>query len=66
MQAGEKLRQEVERLFLEHDGRSINVTISVGVSVWQAGQTQSWQELLNAADQALYRAKETRRNRVAR
>jgi two-component system chemotaxis family response regulator WspR len=41
------------------------LTISLGVGAILAGQDSSPEELVRAADQALYRAKREGRNRVA-
>ena len=61
----ERVRAGVEALAIVHEGRPVPVTVSIG------GATQSVErgyegvdELLAAADAALYRAKESGRNRV--
>ncbi len=50
-----------EALFL-HDGREVFVTFSAGVSAWQAGE--SLETTLERADEALYEAKRTGKNRT--
>ncbi len=45
------------------DGRVINRTCSIGVAVFPSGNL-TWPEVLRAADEALYEAKRTGRNRV--
>ena len=40
------------------------VTVSVGLAVVEAGEARSMEDLLRAADRALYRAKREGRNRV--
>ncbi|WCL55700.1 PleD family two-component system response regulator [Gimibacter soli] len=60
----DRLRQEVAEQFFDigsSDG-PINVTVSIGVAV--AGESATPAELLDAADKALYAAKEGGRNRV--
>lgn len=63
----ERLRKVVEsaRTPLE-DGREVAVTISLGVASVPEQEFESVTELLEAADQALYRAKRGGRNRVER
>jgi diguanylate cyclase (GGDEF)-like protein len=63
-QVAEKLRRAIESHVFDYQGTSVDVTASIGVSACQSGDGQSWQALLNQADEALYRAKESGRNRV--
>lgn len=60
----EGFRQSVSRLVLQHRGQALpGVTVSIGVALFpDHGQHAS--ELVKAADQALYRAKSSGRNRV--
>src|ERR1700719_1520433 len=48
------------------DGKTISRTISCGVAAWPHPGVTDQEELLRAADDALYVAKETGRNRVVR
>ncbi|MZH02410.1 MAG: diguanylate cyclase [Nitrospinae bacterium] len=59
----ERIRQKVEDLKLEFDGKPFNVTLSGGVASFpiDAKDTKS---LLHASDEALYQAKESGRNRI--
>lgn len=60
----EQLRSSMSGKSILIDGDSIgSVTLSAGVSSGRAGKISA-EELLNRADQALYRAKEMGRNRV--
>ncbi len=61
----EKLRQAVLDLAIEHNESKIGscVTLSLGLAVY-TGQFKTKEELLKAADDALYRAKGNGRNRV--
>lgn len=60
----DRLRTGVQDLAIEHDGRVVRVTISVGVSV--CGGDDGWDAtaLLAMADRAMYAAKRAGRNRV--
>jgi diguanylate cyclase (GGDEF)-like protein len=60
----EKLRAGVENNVVHHQGREIRLTISLGVASQEAGEAVDRDDLLNRADQALYRAKRQGRNRV--
>jgi len=59
----ERLRKEIERhVSKDADGKQYRVTISMGVSSLTGKESQ--EELIKLADTALYKAKETGRNRV--
>ncbi|MEO2065205.1 MAG: diguanylate cyclase [Desulfurobacteriaceae bacterium] len=59
----EKLRKEVEEhTFCKEEGLNLKVTISAGVR--QVLNLENFKEEFDKADKALYRAKETGRNRV--
>jgi two-component system cell cycle response regulator len=60
----ERLRSDVERVaFRTRSGAVIPVTVSIGLAEWQ-GVTDSAESLMRRADQALYSAKRSGRNRV--
>lgn len=59
----ERLRQKVEETPLIQDGQAIPITVSIGVSVMKADDGSSDAALIRA-DKALYRAKQSGRNRV--
>ncbi|CBL44605.1 conserved hypothetical protein [gamma proteobacterium HdN1] len=59
----ERLRNTIANLSVIHDGKEIPVTISVGVAALQKQETT--QQFMERADKALYRAKNSGRNRVA-
>lgn len=61
---GDRLRREVEREVFEHNGRPISITISVGVAGLPDVPVDSADEMVEAADVALYAAKNSGRNRV--
>lgn len=60
----EQLRSDLRGMVVRDEGQTIkNVTVSMGIAYYPAhGQTN--QSLLQAADQALYRAKEAGRDRI--
>jgi diguanylate cyclase len=59
----EKLRKSVEReSFLLYDGKELKATISVGVACFDGHP--DYQRVLRKADNALYQAKNSGRNRV--
>ncbi len=60
---GERLRKMIEaRPFMTEEAETIRITISVGVA--QSRAPYDKKELISQADQALYRAKESGRNKV--
>ncbi len=62
-QVAERLRRCIAEEPIETSQGFLNVTISVGLAVLQ-DNARTMEELLKYADQALYQAKETGRNRV--
>ncbi len=58
----ERIRKLVEEMTVTFDGKPVTVTISQGVAVWD--NQSSVEELIAAADAALYRAKQNGRNRI--
>jgi len=62
---GERLRQAVEHLKVENDqGVLIPVTTSLGLALHRGGEPATPSELLSRADEALYAAKQSGRNRL--
>lgn len=59
----ERLRGSIEALKVPLGDSEISVTASLGVAVSRTGN-QSWTDLIDAADAALYEAKRAGRNRV--
>ncbi len=61
----EKLRKAVENKVFDIEGRTINVTISVGCATYnEEYPIESEEELVHRADEHLYQAKRNGRNRV--
>jgi diguanylate cyclase (GGDEF)-like protein/PAS domain S-box-containing protein len=60
----ERIRREVESMETIFDGKKLKTTISVGVASYPNPGIGNEDELVKAADAALYKAKEAGRNRV--
>ena len=62
----DRLRLSVEKheFLIDEEGNTASVTISVGISTLSPGWPMDKSALIKGADEALYRAKETGRNRV--
>ncbi|MFO7930368.1 MAG: sensor domain-containing diguanylate cyclase [Thermodesulfobacteriota bacterium] len=61
--SAERLRKNIAAGLFEFEGKEINCTISLGVAEYD-GYGQCLEDLMRRADQALYQAKNTGRNRV--
>jgi len=61
----ERIREQIEQHAFRVGSRELRVTVSVGVASWEMEGRNSPEALIREADQALYRAKEEGRNRVA-
>lgn len=59
----EKIRKFVESAEFDYDGTKILVTISLGIAI-SGPNVQTWKELMEKADDALYKAKSKGRNCV--
>ncbi len=64
-QTAERLRKLVESTAIPWSGRELRATVSIGVAAYPALAAKTTDQLVEAADQALYRAKHAGRNRVS-
>ncbi len=66
LRVAESLRHDVAALNVpvNEEGASVSVTVSIGVATMHRGSGIDFEELVNRADKALYRAKGTGRNAV--
>jgi len=62
----ERLRQRVDAHTFSYEGGTLKRTVSFGVASWPHPKITGREGMLKAADDALYVAKETGRNRVVR
>lgn len=61
----ETIREEVERLQFEFEGKPSKVTASFGVATFTAPFELSYNQMIEAADRKLYESKSSGRNRVS-
>jgi len=59
----ERIRKTVEEMIFFYEGKSINLTLSAGVAMWDES-IKTPDDLFKMADKALYQAKNGGRNRV--
>ena len=60
----ERLREKISEAVVEVDGHEVRMTASLGVAAYPTTTVDSLNDLLKAADEALYRAKDEGRDRV--
>lgn len=61
----DRLRRVVEQTTVVHGGLDVRATVSIGIAGYPTLPVETPEALLEAADQALYRAKHAGRNRVS-
>jgi diguanylate cyclase (GGDEF)-like protein len=66
MLLAERLRKCVEQAVTSHGGHELRATVSVGVAAYPSTKAETVEQLMEAADRALYRAKHAGRNRIER
>jgi diguanylate cyclase (GGDEF)-like protein len=62
MKLAERIRKAIEEYDFDFNGKKINVTVSIGIT--SVGINDSYESLIDRADEALYEAKQKGRNRV--
>lgn len=65
MHMGDRLRRLVEGTIIPFDGKELRVTVSIGAAGYPTTPAKTPDQLVEAADKALYRAKHAGRNRVS-
>jgi diguanylate cyclase (GGDEF)-like protein/PAS domain S-box-containing protein len=63
LKRAEEWRTAIEKMNVVHAATTIHITVSIGIAVYPQ-HAANMKDLLSAADQALYTAKKTGRNRV--
>jgi diguanylate cyclase (GGDEF)-like protein len=66
LHTADRLRRLVEHTTVDFHGQQLRTTCSIGVAGYPSSPYKDLEQLVAAADQALYRAKHAGRNRVAR
>lgn len=61
---GERLRRAIEDLSVSDGSQTIRATVSLGAAAYPNQSVEREEDLVGLADEALYRAKETGRNRL--
>ena len=64
MNIAERVRIVIAAEPVETEAGRVEVTVSLGVATYEGDKTSDLQNLIAAADQALYRAKRKGKNRV--
>ncbi len=64
LQIAERVRQEFSSCRFQHNGKEFAVTLSAGVAEFDRQRMDRPTQLMKVADQALYKAKETGRNKT--
>ncbi len=60
----ERIRSRIEQLTVSYMNHYLKLTVSIGVSTYEHCNFETYEELINSADEQLYEAKHNGRNRV--
>lgn len=63
--AGERIRRNIERAKVVHNGEELSVTVSVGLAQFDPSRDRDTRDIIERADQAMYQSKQNGRNRVS-
>jgi two-component system cell cycle response regulator len=66
LQLADRLRRLIEQTVTLHGGLELRATASIGAAEYPSMKVDTIEEMIEAADKALYRAKDAGRNRVSR
>lgn len=64
IQVAERIRESIANTTVEYDQQILQVTASIGLAFYQAGDSKSVSALIKEADQYLYQAKQQGRDQV--
>lgn len=65
IKSAERLRRQIESTSVEWGGKTLSITVSLGVASWPVAHASTAEEIVACADGAMYYAKEHGRNQVA-
>ena len=58
----ERIRQQIEKTGITHNGKTIGTTVSIGIATRDPGKKEQISDLFDRADAALYQAKTNGKN----
>jgi two-component system, cell cycle response regulator len=61
----ERVRKNIESSKVSHDGNELSVTVSIGVAQFDVLRDKETRHLIERADKAMYKSKQSGRNRVS-
>ena len=62
--ATERIRKKISELQIDYENKKLSITLSFGIVCFNPGQDVSIGELIKSADNALYEAKRSGRNKL--
>jgi len=64
LQVANKIQEEIRSSVFGNGNKRFSLTVSIGISSTSTGEYSDWNEMLNAADHALYVAKKSGKDRA--